>query len=84
MDEIRYEKVAEVNGRGEAEVIESFLQAEGFLVELIQDSVSHSSYVTPWAMVQVFVPKKQAARARELLKPFNVLPEVDSEDAGDE
>ena len=84
MDEIRYEKVAEVNGRGEAEIIESFLQAEGFLVELIQDSVSHTSYVTPWAMVQVFVPKKQAARARELLKPFNVVSKMGDKNAGKE
>ena len=59
MNEMRFEKVAEVNGRGEGEVIESFLEAEGFLVELVQGSLSHSSYVTPWALVQVFGPKRQ-------------------------
>ncbi len=80
MNEMRFEKVAEVNGRGEAEVIESFLEAEGFLVELIQDSLSHSSYVIPWAMVQVFVPKRQARRARELLRPFHVVVELEPED----
>ncbi len=35
MDEIRYEKIGEVNGRWKAEIVESFLVSEGIVVELI-------------------------------------------------
>jgi len=73
MDEIKYEKIVEVVGRLEADVIESFLEAEGIDVELIQESIGHSSYavaVDGLGRVQIFVPKDKADEAREWLKVY--------------
>jgi hypothetical protein len=78
MDELKYEKIGEANSRAEAEVIESFLKAEGIDVELVEESVSHSAYVLPQALVEIFVPKEKARKALKLLKPFDdILPEED-------
>jgi aspartokinase len=71
MDKLKYEKIAEANSRAEAEVIESFLKAEEIDVELIEESISHSSYILPRALVEIFVPKEKAKQALELLKPFD-------------
>ncbi len=68
MPENIYERIAEVMGRGHADVIQSLLEAEGIPVELIQDAVSHSIYVTPLGIAQVFVPHAHAQRARELIR----------------
>ena len=81
MDELKYEKVGEANSRAEAEVIESFLEAEGIDVELVEESISHSAYVLPRALVEIFVPKEQARQALKLLTPFDdIQPEEDDED----
>ena len=81
MDELKYEKIGEANSRAEAEVIESFLKAEGIDVELVEESVSHSAYVLPQARVEIFVPKKKAKQALKLLKPFDdILPEKEDID----
>ena len=81
MDELKYEKIGEANSRSEAEVIESFLKAEGIDVELIEESVSHSAYVLSQARVEIFVPKKKAKQALKLLKPFDdILPEKEDID----
>ena len=56
MDEMKYEKIAEANSRAEAEVIESFLEAEGIDVELIEESISHTAYALATARVEIFVP----------------------------
>jgi hypothetical protein len=81
MDELKYEKIGEANSRSEAEVIESFLKAEGIDVELVEESVSHSAYVLPQARVEIFVPKKKAKQALKLLKPFDdILPEKEDID----
>jgi hypothetical protein len=78
MDELKYEKIGEANSRAEAEVIESFLKAEGIDVELVEESISHSAYVLPQARVEIFVPKEKAKQALKLLKPFDdILPEED-------
>ena len=71
MDKMKYEKIGEANSRAEADIIKSFLEAEGITVELIEESVSYSSYAMPLARVQIFVPKENAGQARELLKPFD-------------
>jgi hypothetical protein len=73
MDELKYEVLAEVNGRLEAEMIESFIEAEGIDVELIQESVGQSVYpvaVDGLGRVQIFVPKDNMIEARELLKIY--------------
>ncbi|MGA2504859.1 MAG: hypothetical protein ABSG01_12285 [Anaerolineales bacterium] len=73
MDELTYEIVADVNGRPEAEMIESFLEAHGVDVELVQESIGHSAYpvtIDGLGLVQIFVPKNKIREARELLKIF--------------
>jgi ATP phosphoribosyltransferase regulatory subunit HisZ len=70
MDEMKYAMLTEVTGRWRAEILESFLEADGIDVELFQDSLSQTFYTDPFAPVQVFVPKEVLERARELLNEF--------------
>ena len=78
MDEMKYEKIAEANSRAEAEVIESFLEAEGIDVELIEESISHTAYAVATARVEIFVPNDKAKQALKLLKPFDdIQPDED-------
>ncbi len=85
MDKLKYEKIGEANNRAEADVIESFLEAEGIDVALIEESVSYTSYAVPMARIQIFVPKEKFEQARELLESFDdILPkEEDDEDEGE-
>ena len=72
-DEMKYEKILEVNGRMKAEIIESYLEAQGIDVELVQESVGHSSIpitVDGFGRVQIFVPKEKIQEAREFLKSY--------------
>ena len=81
MDELKYEKIGEANSRAEADVIESFLEAEGIDVELIEESVSYTSYAVPLVRIQIFVPIEKFDQARELLKSFDdILPKEDDEE----
>jgi hypothetical protein len=81
MDELKYEKVGEANSRGEAEVIESFLKAEGIDVELIEESISRTAYAFPLVRVEILVPNTQAKQALKLLTPFDdIQPEEDNKD----
>ena len=78
MDEMKYEKIAEANSRAEAEVIESFLEAEGIDVELIEESISHTAYAVATARVEIFVPNEKVKQALKLLKPFDdIQPDED-------
>lgn len=73
MDQLKYEKLAEIQGRWEAEVIESYLEAHGIDVELIQESIGRSAYpvtVDGLGRVQVFVPKDKVHEALEWLKTY--------------
>ena len=79
MDEMKYTQLVEVLGRWKAEIIESYLKAEGIDVVLIEDSISQSTYANPFAPVQVFVPKEGLAEARQLMENFE-----DSEDSGED
>jgi hypothetical protein len=80
MDEMRYAKLTEVLGRWKAEILESFLEAEGIDAELIQDSLSHTFYTHAFAPVQIFVPKEKLEPAHELLKVFDENFEQDDEE----
>jgi hypothetical protein len=80
MDELKYAKLTEVLGRWNAEIMESFLKSEGIDVVLIQDSLTHSAYVVPFAPVQIFVPKEHVERARELVKDLEITLQVTEED----
>ena len=84
MDEMRYAKLTEVLGRWKAEILESFLEAEGIDVELIQDSLSHTFYTHAFAPVQIFIPKEHIEQARELLKVFDENFEKDEEEESEE
>jgi hypothetical protein len=73
MDTMKYEKIADVQGRLEAEMIESYLEAQGIDVELIQESIGHSIYpvtVDGLGRVELFVPKGKVKEAREWLKAY--------------
>ncbi len=73
MDTLKYELLTEVNGRMEADLLKSYLEAEGFTVELFQEAVGHHIYpvmIDGLARVQIFVPKEQAAEARKLVDAF--------------
>ncbi len=80
MDEMKYEKVGEANSRAEAEIIESFLEAEGIDVELVEESISRSAYAVAAARVEIFVPKEQIEQARELLEPFDDIQQQEEDD----
>ena len=73
MDTMKWEKLTEVQGRLEAELIESYLEANEVDVELIQESVGHSAFpvmVDGLGRVQIFVPKEKSQEAREMLNDF--------------
>lgn len=74
MDELKWEKLTEVQGRLEAEFIKSYIEAQGIDVELFQESVGHHIYpvtVNGLGRVQIFVPKEYAREARQLLDEYN-------------
>jgi hypothetical protein len=74
MDELKYELLTEVNGRMQADLLKSYLEAEGIQVELFQEAVGHHIYpvmIDGLARVQIFVPKVQAADAHKLLDDYN-------------
>lgn len=74
MDEMKYELLTELTSRLEADLLESYLEANGIDVELFQESVGHNIYPVTIDMlgrVQVFVPKEKMKKARKLLEKFN-------------
>lgn len=79
-DEISYERIAEVLGRGEADVIKGMLESEGVDVQLVEESVSQSSLAVSFANVQIFVPKDKAQQARDLIRPFTAVIEPDEDE----
>jgi hypothetical protein len=73
MEKMKYEKLTEVQGRLDATMIESYLEAQGIDVELIQESVGQSIYpvtIDGLGRVQIFVPIEKIDEARELMKTY--------------
>jgi hypothetical protein len=71
MDEMKYELLAEVYGRMEAELIKSYLKAHGIDVELFQESIGQNIYPTTidaLGNVQIFVEKEKMEEAIALLE----------------
>ena len=71
MDELKWELLAEVYGRMEAELIQSYLEAHGISVELFQEAVGHHIYPTTldgMGRVQIFVSKENARKAHNLFE----------------
>jgi hypothetical protein len=74
-DEMKYELLTELTGRLEADLLESYLEANGVDVELFQESVGQNAYPVTVDMlghVQVFVPKGKLKQAKKLLEKFNL------------
>ncbi|HNE05060.1 MAG TPA: DUF2007 domain-containing protein, partial [Anaerolineales bacterium] len=74
MDELKYDLLTELTNRMQADLLESFLEANGIDVELFQESVGHSIYpvtIDLLGRVQVFVPKDKIEQAKILLEEFN-------------
>ncbi|HTP02864.1 MAG TPA: DUF2007 domain-containing protein [Anaerolineales bacterium] len=72
-DSLKWSMLTEVTGRGQAELLKSFLEAEGVEVQLIQESAGQSLFpvsIEGLGSVQVFVPNEKMEAARELLKDF--------------
>ncbi len=80
MDELKYARLAVVWGRWKAEIIESLLEAHGIDVELVQDSLSHSSVVISFGRVELYVPRGRIEEARQHLESLNLA----GEDRGSE
>lgn len=73
MDELKWEVLTEVQGRLEAEFLKSYLESQGFDVELFQESIGHHIYpvtIDGLGRVQIFVPKEQAKEAKQLLEEY--------------
>ena len=71
MDELKYELLAEIHGRMEAELIKSYLEAHEIDVELFQESIGQNIYPTTidsLGNVQIFVSKDKIEEAIELLE----------------
>ncbi|OGN73105.1 MAG: hypothetical protein A2X25_11220 [Chloroflexi bacterium GWB2_49_20] len=72
MNELKWDLLAEVFGRMEAEIIQSMLNANGIDAELFQEAVgrnfAYPTTVGGFARVQIFVPKNKLIEAKELLK----------------
>ena len=80
MNNLKYEKIGEANNRAEAAVIESFLEAEGIDVELVEESISHSAYGFSTARVDIYVPKQLVEQANELLASFEDIKPEDKDE----
>ena len=74
MDELKWELLAEVQGRLEADVLKTYFEAYGIDVELFQESIGHHIYpvtIDGLGRVQLFVSKEQAGEAHKLLDEYN-------------
>jgi len=73
MSKMKYALLAELNGRLEADLLKSYLEANKIDVELFQESVGQHAFpvtVDGLGRVQVFVPDSKLKEARKLLKTF--------------
>jgi hypothetical protein len=78
MDKLTWEKLTEVDGFIEAEVLQSFLQANDVPVELLREAGTPSTYaftMDEMACVEVYVPREKIEQARDLLVLFNTPPD---------
>jgi len=74
MNELKYELLTEITGRMQADLLKSFLEANGVDVEMFQESVGQTIYpvnVDMLGYVQVFVLHEKIELARQLFEEFN-------------
>jgi len=82
MNEMKWEKLTDIYGRLEADMLKSYLEAEGVPVELFQEAVGHHAFPTTidgLGRVQLFVPKEKADEARKLLEALQDSPDAANE-----
>lgn len=84
MDELKWALLAEVYGRAEAEMLESFLEANEIDVELIQEGYEHTAYPNIMSRVQVFVPADLLNAAKKLYAESGWNFDVPNEDESEE
>jgi len=80
MDQLKWQLLVEINNRFEADLLKSYLEAEGIQVQLFQEGVGQDIYpgnIGPLAMVQVFVPKEKMESAQNILDSYKSA-DVDS------
>jgi hypothetical protein len=73
-DEMKYALLVELTSRLEADLLESYLEANGIDTELFQESVGQNAFpvtIDLLGHVQVFVPKKKIKQAMKLLETFS-------------
>lgn len=73
MNDMKYELLTELNSRLEADLLESYLEANDVDVELFQESVGQNAFPVTTDLlghVQVFVPKEKIKQAKSLLLVF--------------
>jgi hypothetical protein len=73
VNEMKWEKLTDIYGRMDADVLKSYLEAEGIPVELFQEAVGHHAFPTTvdgLARVQLFVPKEKIDQARDVLATY--------------
>ena len=79
MDELKWELLAEIQGRVGAEIFKSYLIANGIDdVEMFQEALGQHIYPTALDIlgrVQIFVPKEQIEDAHKLLEEYQKLQE---------
>ena len=82
MEGMQWEKLAEIYGRLEADVVKSYLEAAGIQVELFQEAIGQliPTNLDQFGRVQLFVPKEQLEEARKLYEDYqNSTPTEHSE-----
>ncbi|NWF65232.1 MAG: hypothetical protein HXY38_13115 [Chloroflexi bacterium] len=70
---MKYAVLTELHNRMQADLLESYLEANGIDTEFFQESVGHSIYpvkIDGLGFAQVFVPQKKLKQAQKLLKTF--------------
>ncbi len=73
-NQLKWALLTQINGRPEADLLQSYLQAHGLEVELIQEAAGHNVYpvtIDGLGRVQLFVSKTQEADARKWLNEYN-------------
>ncbi len=73
MDDMKWELVGVCNGRLEAELLQSYLEARGIEVEIFQEAVGHHIYpvtIDGLGRVQLFVSKENSVEARALIDQY--------------
>jgi len=80
MLKLSWELLLEVQGRLEAELIKSMLEASGIQVELFQEAVGHHVYpvmVDGLGRVQIFVAKENLSEARRIIAQMEPPPAIE-------